>query len=122
MELIASPAARQGDQATVWILRVIGEVTDSQVGRFRRALTHLVPRVCAAAPEGETALVIDLGESRGLGQAALGVLVTLHHRLRERGAHLRLENLGPELLADLRACCLDRILGLPAPENAEQAA
>src|SRR5687767_8811089 len=69
-----------------------------------RQLSDLVER------DAPTHLLLDLGNVDYLTSAALGKMVVLHGRLRDRGGRLTVENAGPLVCEILAITRLDRVL------------
>jgi anti-anti-sigma factor len=76
---------------------------------FRRAALEYVER---AAQESASRIHVDMGATRAIDAAGLGVLVLLQKRARERMIATRLLNAGPEVRQMLLLTRLDHLFEL----------
>jgi anti-sigma B factor antagonist len=93
----------QRDDVTVVVLadqRILDEMSISRIGK---QLTDLVAR--SSVPR----LVIDFRNVTNMSSSALGMLITLHKRVREANGQLRLCNIQPTIAEVFKITRLDEI-------------
>jgi anti-sigma B factor antagonist len=92
--------------------RILDEVSINEIGE---QLTSMVAR--AAVPR----LVLDFSEVAHMSSSALGMLITLHKRVREKGGELRLCVIQPAILEVFVITRLNEIFSIsPTKEQALQ--
>ncbi len=83
-------AIQQGEITIVELTdrKILDEASISQIGEHLTALVTESPK-----PK----LVVDFGNVAHMSSSALGMLITLHKRVREKGGALRLCNIQPSI-------------------------
>jgi anti-anti-sigma factor len=81
------------------------------VGRIRNSLT------CLVEDDGDSRIIVDLGNVEYVSSLFLGLVVKLHKRLAATGRRLEIRNLRPSVYEVFTVSNLDRLLNLCPEEN-----
>jgi anti-sigma B factor antagonist len=104
--------SREGNVTVVELVdrKILDEASISQIAE------QLVALVAAADPPK---LVLDFVNVGHMSSSALGMLITLHKRVREKGGALRLCSIRPSILEVFEITRLNEVFGiLPSREEA----
>jgi len=101
----------QVDGITVVVLadqKILDEVSIAKIGND---LGKLI------TPDGKPKIVVNFENVTNMSSSALGMLITLHKRVREAGGQLRLSNIQPTISEVFKITRLDEIFQICRDQN-----